>query len=294
MDLESIPGVGTKTADRLAELDDPERALRTGDVATLARAPGISEGRAARIARAAIREEHDDPGGFLGTDRAEEVYQSTLDLLADRTVTDYAASRLRTLYPSAVPSRIAEVRDFASDAMNRGPDEDVRDALADVAPLSAPDDVRIRDRCLATGDAETYARAQEVLPEVSVELVEDTRTLSELARGYATVVVLDEDFAGVDVEGDVRVDPDALEHPEAVVPERVLAFFARNRDRIRAAAAVHRGTTLEPACDLDALDAALAQLDPDGTVRGDDELDRLGRAVDDLDAAVSTAESVAN
>jgi DNA mismatch repair protein MutS2 len=294
MDLESIPGVGAKTADRLAELDDPERALREGDVATLARAPGISEGRAARIARAAIREDHDDPGGFLGTDRAEEIYQSTLDLLADRTVTDYAAARLQTLYPSAVPSRIAEVREFAMDAMARDPSGAVGEALADVEPLAAPDDVRIRDRCLATGDAETYARAQEAMPEVSVELVEDTRQLAELARGYATVVVLDEDFAGVDVEGDVRVDPDALEHPEDIVPERVLAFFARNRDRIRAAATVHREAGLEPPCDLAALDAALSQLDPDGTVRGDDELDRLGRAVDDLDAAVSTAESVAN
>ncbi|MFB6083774.1 MAG: helix-hairpin-helix domain-containing protein [Halorientalis sp.] len=294
MDLEAIPGVGAKTAERLAELDDPERALREGDVAAIARAPGIGEGRAARIARGAIRRDHDDPGGFLGTDRASECYREALALLQERTVTDYAARRLETIYPSAAESRIEEVREFATAATERDPDPAVRDALADVEPLEEPDGVRIRDRCLATGDAETYARAQDAIPEVSVELVDDARKLSELARGYATVIALDEAFAGVEVEGDVRVEPSALENPAEVVPERVLTFFARNRDSLQAAAAVHREADLDADCDLDALEAALAQLDDDGAVRGDEELDRLTTAVDDLDAAVSTAESVAN
>jgi DNA mismatch repair protein MutS2 len=72
-DLQTIPGVGAKTAERLAELEDPESALAAGDVAALARAPGISEGRAARIARAAIQSRHDDDGEFLGTRRAREI-----------------------------------------------------------------------------------------------------------------------------------------------------------------------------------------------------------------------------
>ena len=294
MDLEAIPGVGEKTADRLAELDDPEAALEAGDVAAIARAPGISEGRAARIVRAAIRERHDDPGTFLGTDRARELYRDALSLVQERTITDYAARRLETLYPSASESRIEEVREFAAEAMDRDPSDDVLDALAGVEPLEPPADLRVRDRCLATSDAETYAKAQEAVPEVSVELVDDARQLSELARGYATVVALDEAFAGVDIEGDVRVEPDALAEPERVVPERVLAFFARNRDSLRAAVAVHRAAGLDAPCDLDALAAALDRLDDDGGVRGDDELDRLTTAVNDIDAAVSTAESVAN
>jgi dsDNA-specific endonuclease/ATPase MutS2 len=294
MDLESIPGVGAKTADALGELDDPERALEAGDVAALARAPGISEGRAARIARGAIRASHDDPGGFAATPRAREIHQQALDLLQSRTVTDYAAKRLETLYPSGVESRIEEVRALARDAIERNPDPSIIDALEDVAPLSEPSDVRVRDRCLATRDAETYAAAREAIPEVSVEVVDDTQQLAELARGYATVVALDEAFAGVDVEGDVRVQPDALDNPVEVVPERALQFFATNRDRIRAAAAVHREAGIDAPCDLTALDEALATLDTDGSVRGDAELDRLTTAVDDIDAAVSTAESVAN
>jgi dsDNA-specific endonuclease/ATPase MutS2 len=294
MDIESVPGVGEKTADALAELDDPERALREGDVATLASAPGISDGRAARIARAAVRRRHDDPGGFAATPRAQEIYRDTLSLLQERTVTAYAERRLETFYPSGVPSRVEEAREFAREAMEREPDDEVRGALAGVEPLAEPAPVRVRDRCLATTDAETYARAQDLVPEVSVEIVDDARGLADLARGYATVVALDEAFAGVDVEGDVRVEPGALDEPEAVVPERPLSYFAHNRTRIRAAIEVHRVADLDPPCDLDALEAALDRLDDEGGVAGDDRLDALQRAVDDLDAAVSTAESVAN
>ena len=53
MDIRAIPGVGEKTADALAQLDDPVGAIQAEDVAGLARAPGISESRAARIVRSA-------------------------------------------------------------------------------------------------------------------------------------------------------------------------------------------------------------------------------------------------
>jgi dsDNA-specific endonuclease/ATPase MutS2 len=294
MELEAIPGVGSKTAAALSDLDDPVAALEAGDVAELASAPGITEGRAAAIARGAIRERHDDPGGFLATDRAKEIYRDALDLLKDRTVTTYGEKRLETIYPSASASRIEEVRAFAETAMEREPDPEVLDALADVEPLADPRDVTVRDRCLATADAERYSEAQQAIPELSVEVVEELRDLADLARGYSTVVALDEAFAGVTVEGDVRVEPNALERPEEVVPERVLAFYAANRESLQAAARVHRRADLDPPLDLDALESALERVDSDGTVVGDDELDRLTRAIADLDAAVSTAESVAN
>ena len=294
MDLTSIPGIGEKTADALAQLEDPEDALETGDVAALARAPNVTPGRAARIARAAIRANHDDPGGFTATRRTREVYREALSLLQERTVTDYAHHRLETLYPSAAESRIEEIQQFAREAMSREPTDDALDALEDVAPLESPSDVRIRDRCLATQDAETYAAARETVPEVSVELVDDARKLSELARGYSTVVVLDESFTGTDITGDVRVEPDALEQPSRVVPERTLAFFAHNRQRLQAASRVHRVADLDAPCDLTVLEEALEGLDGDGQIRGDEELDRLTNAVDDLDAVVSEAERTAN
>jgi len=294
MEFEAIPGVGEKTAAALAELDDAERALDEGDVATLARAPGLSEGRAAVVARGAIRRRHGDDGGFLATDRAREVYADALDLLRDRTVTDYGAKRVATFYPTRSASRIEEVREFVDRATDRDPDPAVRDALAGVEPLAPPPTRRVRDRCLATADAERFAAAEAAFPELSVEVVETTRGLAELARSYATVIALDEQFAGVDVDGDVRVRPDALEAPDEIVPERVLAFFAENRGRLLAAAAVAEAAGLDPDCDLDELRDALDRVADDGTVVGDAELDRFAIAVDDLDAAVGTAESVAN
>ncbi|ELZ54566.1 MULTISPECIES: MutS-related protein [Halorubrum] len=296
MELEAIPGVGAKTAAALRELDDPVATVESGDVAAIARAPGVNEARAARIARGAIRRRHDDEGRVLATDRARELYREAIDLLRERTVTDYAAKRLETFYPSASASRIAEAQSFAADAAERDPDPAVREALADCAPLSDPPTVRVRDRCLATADAETLARAEAAVPELSVETVEDARDVSELGRSYASVIVLDESFAGLDVEGDVVVRPDALETPAETVPERLLTFFAENRERLEAAAAVHEaaGTAADAPVDLDRLRDALSRLDDDGTIAGDAELDRLTAAVDDLDAAVSTAASVAD
>jgi DNA mismatch repair protein MutS2 len=306
MQLEAIPGVGDKTAAALRELDDPAATVESGDVAAIARAPGVNEARAARIARGAIRRRHGDDGRVLATDRARELYREAIDLLRERTVTDYAAKRLETFYPSASASRIEEAQAFAADAAERDPDPAVREALADCAPLSDPPSVRVRDRCLATADAETLARAEAEVPELSVETVEDARDVSELGRSYASVIVLDESFAGLDVEGDVSVRPDALETPAETVPERLLAFFAENRERLEAAAAVHEAAAAagdpvsgadgdaDPPADLDRLRDALSRLDDDGTIAGDAELDRLTAAVDDLDAAVSTAASVAD
>ena len=293
-DLKAIDGVGAKTAERLAELDDPREALEAENVAEIARAPGISDGRAARIVRAAIRHRHDDSGEFLATDRAEELYGSILESLKSRAVTAYGEKRLETFYPSASADRIAEVRAFTERAVEREPSPEILEALSGVEPLEAPRDVQVRDRCLATNDAETFSEAREAIPEVSVELIEDARGIADLARGYSTVIVLDEAFSGVEIDGDVRVRPDALSDPTEIVPERALAFFARNGDRLRAAAAVHRAAGLEAPCDLDALEGALERLEGDGSVTGDEQLQRLGTAIDDLDAAVSMAENAAN
>ena len=294
MDLEAIPGVGEKTAQALRTLDDPTAVVESGDVAAIARAPGVTEARAARVARGAIRHRHDDTDRVLATDRAREVYRDAMELLQSRTVTTYAEKRLETFYPSASASRIDEVQSFVETATTRDPAPAVLDALEGVEPLVDPPPVRVRDRCLATTDAETLARAEAAVPELSVETVDTGRDVAELARSYATVIVLDEAFAGMDVDGDVRVRPDALETPAETVPERLLAFFATNRERLEAAAAVHDAADLDPAADLDALADALDRLDDDGTIAGDAELDRLTAAVDDLDAAVATAESVAD
>ena len=293
MELTAIPGVGEKTAAALAELENPETAIERGDVAAIARAPGIPPARAARIARGAIRDRHGETGSFLATDRAREIYDSILALLQDHAITDYGRHRLRTFYPSTAESRIDEARAIADRAMDRDLDETVDELLHGVEPIREPTGLRVRDRCLATRDAERYAAAQDSIPELSIEVVENQRGLADLAKGYSTVIVLDEAFAGLDLDGAIEVRPDALEAPAAVVPERTLSFFGTNRTSIRAAIDVHRQTSLDPPTDLDRLETLLDRIHEDGTPVGDDELERLATARDDLDAAVHTAESVA-
>ena len=293
MELTAIPGVGERTASALAELNDPAAAIESEDVATIAQAPGIAPGRAASIVRAAIQARHDDDGDFLGTPRSTELYEDILGLLQANAVTEYGRRRLETFYPSAAPSRIREARAYTERALERTPTTEVQDPLSDVTPLDTDQSLHIRDRCLVTTDPEQYAAATEAIPELPVETIEDRRALADLARGYASVIVLDERFAGLDVPENVTVDPDALEDPIETVPERTLSFFAANRDSIEAACQVHRAADLEPPTDLDGLEAALDRLAHDGTPVGDDTLDRLTNAVDDVDAAVSTAESVA-
>ncbi len=293
-DLKAIDGIGAKTAEQLSKLEDPTAALEAGNVAEIARAPGISDGRAARIVRAAIRHRHDDTEDFLATARARELYESVLELLKARAVTEYGRKRLETFYPSASADRIEEVRSFTEAATEREPASELLEALSGVEPLEAPRNVQVRDRCLATNDAETFSKAQDRLPELSVELVEDARGIADLARGYSTVIVLDEAFSGIDVDGDVRVRPNALAQPDEIVPERTLAFFARNGDRLRSAAAVHRAGGIDAPCDIDTLESALERLETDGTVTGDETLEGLEASIDDLDAAVSMAENVAN
>ncbi|MFW6436010.1 MAG: MutS-related protein [Halococcoides sp.] len=293
MDPESIPGVGPKTASALADLDDFEAALEAGDVAAIAAAPGITPARAARIARSAIQSRHDESGAVLATDRARDIHRSILDLLQERAVTDAGRQQLRTLYPSTARSRIDTVRERVDRAIDREYPDDLTDDLAAVHPRESADAVRVRERCLATGDAERYADASEQFPEISVETVGSARELADLAEGYTTVIALDRAFGGLDIDGDVRVRPDVLDDPVAVVPERVLATFGANRAAIDAAIAVHRRVGLDPPCDLDALDAALAQLDADGSVAPGEEIERLERAIEAFDDAVGAAEQTA-
>ncbi len=294
MELTAIPGVGEKTARALAAIDDVERAITEGDVATLASAPEITPGTAARIARAAIRLTHDDHEDLLATPRAEAIYRDLLDILTSYAVTEYGKRHLETLYPSAATSRIEEVRELSERALERTPDTSIRDALVDVTPFRRPTDIRVRERCLATADAERYTEARASVPELSVEVIGDVRELEDLARGYATVVVLDERFAGMDIDGDVRVEPNALDAPETIVPERTLNAFATNRESILAAIDVHRTASIEPPTDLDHLEGVLERLTDDGRPTGDAELDRLAAAVSDIDAAVHTSLNVAN
>ena len=294
MELTAIPGVGEKTATALAELEDPVGAIERGDVFAIAGADGVTTGQAVNIVRAGIRRRYGVADPFLATERAEDVHAELLALLTSFTATDYAAKRLETFVPTGAPAHIDDVRERVDRAVAHDPDPAVREAMTGLAPLAEPAPVRVRDRCLATGDAERAVAARDAVPELSVEIIDRRETIRDLASGYARVTILDETYAGADLPENVDVDPDALETPAVTVPERILATIADNREAIAAAIRVHRLADLEPPLDLDRLVAAVEQVDEDGMPVADGELERLRTAVNDLDACVSTAASVAN
>lgn len=294
MELQSVPGVGPKTADSLRELDDPVEALMEGDVAAIASAADLPTGRAVTLVQNAQRAVHGDTTEFLATVRARELYRDLIDNLQQYARTSTGRARLATFYPSASRERIDEARAVVEAALEIEVDDAAIAALSDVEPLEPARRVRIRERCLATADAETSARARDVLPELPVESVETARDIVELSHGYSSVIVLDAEFAGKDLPTDVQVDPDALERPIELVPERSLTFIGQNRTAIEAAIEVHRHAGLSPPCPLEELAACLEGVTSSGELTGDDELRRLQQAYDDLDVAISTAESVAN
>lgn len=292
--LDAIPGIGEKTAAALSKLEDPLAALTDGDVLTISSAPGISPRRAARLVRNTRRYRYDDETPLLKTERAEEIRSELIELFQGYTVTDYGYWWFETLYPATAPARIDTVRDRSRRALNRSPGDAVRDSLAEVAPLTTPEQVTVRDRCLVAADADTYAAAEATYPELSVETVNSRRELAELAQGYTTVIVLEDGLAGLDLEGDIRVWPDALNRPTEVVPERTLAWFGANKQSITAAITAAQAAGLDVPEETVALETALEEVQADGTVKPDQEHERISTALEELDQAVTTAESVAN
>ena len=289
MELTAIPGIGEKTATALSSLDDPEGALAAGNVAAIAQAPGVTPGRAARIVRAAIKARHGDDGEFLATDRARRIYRDVLDLVQERAHTTYGTHRLETFFPTGNRDRIEEAQARTRQALEHAPDLALDGPLSRLRPLEAPRNLRIRDRCIATGQAERYERTAEAFPELSIEIIEDTRSIADLARGYARVIVIDEAYAGLDLDDNVEVVPEPFEESLQIIPERTLSWYAQNRTSIEAAIAVHRTADLDPPTELDELERLLGRVDDNGMPAGDAERDRLATALDDLDVSVEMA-----
>jgi dsDNA-specific endonuclease/ATPase MutS2 len=294
MELESIRGVGPKTAAALAELPDAEAAIEQGDVYRLAQAPGISEARAVQIVEGALRDRYGDDSDLLGTSMAAAIYDDLQAVLTARAETRYGRARLQTLYPTASMERIATVRERVAAALELQPTAAVIDAFEGLAPFERGQGPRIRDRCLVAGDSALVDAAASRYPELSVETAEDATTIVDLARGYAEVIVIDETYVGYDLPENVEVDPTALERPTVTVPERELLQLVENRPQIEAARRVYAARGIEPPVDTDALDAAFASIDPEGEVTLTPEMAEQEAIADDLQVAAEAGARAGN
>ena len=294
MELESIRGVGPKTAAALAELPDAAAAIEQGDVYRLAQAPGVSEARAVQIVEGALRDRYGDDSELLGTPMAASIHAELLEVVTDRAETRYGRARLRTLYPTAAMDRIEAVRARVETALELRPTPALIEAFEGLAPFERGHGPRIRDRCLVAGDSTLIETAAARYPELSVETATDATTIADLAGGYAEVIVVDETYVGYDLPENVEVDPAALEQPAVTVPERELVQLVENRPQIEAALRVYAARGIDPPVDTEALTEAFASVDAEGQVTLTPEMAQQEAIADDLQVAAEAGAKAGN
>jgi dsDNA-specific endonuclease/ATPase MutS2 len=318
--LREIHGIGERVADRLIEHFGTEaaalQAICEGDIASLSEVNGISHNFALSLARdARSRAEGCSISDFLKTKEALELYSRLLELIKSFAHTTHARDKLNLFYPlpASRMDLIQERQAFVGEYLELGnafsENSEFLELLARVGKLRPlPVNLRVRDRIILCGDSKIFDAAREKFQAfLPVQGVENLSEFVDLARGYSSVIVFDDTYLGFDLpEG---IEPEYFQDLSRaefwqVLPEKELAFFARNLDCIRAGlniVSVLRSRNFELFEELseerlDILDTALSKLGDDGKpVEGfDPELDRLGTALRNLDPALTLALNEAN
>ncbi len=318
--LREIHGIGERVADRLTEHFGTEeaalQAICEGDIASLSEVNGISRNFALSLARyARSRTEGCSISDFLRTKEALDLYSRLLELIKSFAHTTHARNKLNLFYPLPA-SRMDLIRErqaFIKEYLELGntfPENSeflkLLTRVSELRPVSG--NLRVRDRIILCGDSKAFEAArvkfQDFLP---VQAVENLSEFVDLARGYSNVIVFDDTYLGFDLpEG---IEPEYLQDLSKtefwrVLPEKELAFFARNLNCIRSCLSIVsalRSGNFEIFEEfskekLDVLETALSKLGEDGKpVEGfDPELDRLGAALKNLDPSLTSALNEAN
>jgi DNA mismatch repair protein MutS2 len=318
--LRELHGIGERVADRLVEHFGSEdaalKAICEGDIASLSEVNGVSHNFALSLARdARSRVEGCSISDFLKTKEALDLYSRLLELIKSFAHTTHARDKLNLFYPipASRTDLIKERQAFVGEYLKLGDalseNSEFLQLLSRVRKLRpVPGNLRARDRIILCGDLKILEAARERFQTfLSVQAVESLSEFVDLARGYSSVIVFDDTYLGFDLPDDVEPEYfQDLSRTEfwQVLPEKELAFFARNLDCVRAClniVSVLRSRDFN-FCEelsgerLDTLDAALSKLGEDGKpVEGfDPELDRLGKALQDLDPVLTSALNEAN
>jgi DNA mismatch repair protein MutS2 len=318
--LREIHGIGERVADRLIEHFGTEeaalQAICEGDIASLSEVNGVSHNFALSLARdARSRVEGCSISDFLKTKEVLELYSRLLELIKSFAHTTHARDKLNLFYPlpasrmDLIQKRQAFLGEYLELGNAFSENSEFLELLARVRKLRpVPANLRARDRIILCGDSKTLEAAREKFQAfLPVQGVENLSEFVDLARGYSSVIVFDDTYLGFDLpEG---IEPEYFQDLSRaefwqVLPEKELAFFARNLDCIRAGlniVSALRSREFEFFEELseerlDMLDTALSKLGEDGKpVEGfDPELDRLGAALQNLDPALTSALNEAN
>ncbi len=320
-DIRDIPGIGEKTALRLAEHFKSQEAAMDAfmqhNVAAIAAVPGIGEKNAVALMQAFIfKDENISPDSFLKTPEAQRVYRHLLDIIKSYTSTKYARDKLNIYFPmpSSKKDKIASVMDdvaaacrmvdniFATDT---GFDQ-LKVELAGVKPVKTMSPRKVRDRVIVAARHEEYQQAQAKFGNaIDVLLAESPRELADAAAAYHHVTASMR-LEGVDIPYDAEVDYADLPDLEMwqVVPETEIAFYSQNLKSITSAIQAYKLTentgshvfaTIKPGY-VTRLESALDVVGDNNDIRTgtDKEMDRIRSALDRLDDTIKTAENSAD
>ncbi len=318
--LRELYGIGERVADRLIEHFGSEdaalKAICEGDIASLSEVNGVSHSFALAISRdARSRVDGCSISDFLKTKEALDLYSRLMELIKSFVHTTYAKDKLDLFYPvpasrlDLVKQRQAFVKEYLELAAVFSENPEFMQMLSRVRKLKpVPGNLRIKDRIILCGNQKVLETAREKFQSyLPVQAVEDLSEFVDLARGYSNVTVFDDTFLSFDLPEDVEPEYfQDLSKAELwqVLPEIELAYFARNLDCVRACLGIVCALRLEDfklfeelsGERLGELDMALSKLGEDGkTVEGlDPELDRLEKALQNLDPALTLALNEAN
>lgn len=318
--LREIHGIGERVAGRLIQYFGTEavalQAICEGDIASLSEVNGISHKFALSLARdARSRAEGCSISDFLKTKEALDLYSHLLELIKTFAHTPHARDKLNLFYPlpasrmDLIQERQTFIREYLELGKAFSENSEFLELLTRVRKLKpVPVNLKIRDRIILCGDSKileaTREKFQALLP---IQGVENLSEFVDLARGYSSVIVFDDTYLSFDLPEDIEPEYfQDLSRAEfwQVLPEKELAFFARNLDCIRAClniVSTLRSREFEFFKELskeklDALETALSKLGEDGKpVDGfDPELDRLEAALQNLDPVLTLALNQAN
>lgn len=318
--LREIHGIGGRVADRLIQHFGTEeaalQAICEGDIASLSEVNGVSRNFALSLARyARSRAEGCSISDFLRTKEALGLYSRLLELIKSFAHTTHARDKLNLFYPlpasrmNLIQQRQTFIREYLELGNSFPENSEFLKLLARVNELRpVPGNLRVRNRIILCGNSKILEAAREKFQAfLSVQAVENLSEFVDLARGYSSVIVFDDTFIGFDLPEDI--EPEYFQNFSRaefwqVLPEKELAFFARNLDCIRACLNIVSNLRSEnfelfeefSKEKLDILETALSKLGEDGKpVEGfDPELDRLGVALQNLDPALTSALNEAN
>jgi dsDNA-specific endonuclease/ATPase MutS2 len=316
--LQSIPGIGEKTAQRFISHFGNEQAaldaILNADIAGISGIEGIGRRYAVSLVQdMRARAEGVEQEAFLKNREAVAVYEKLMGILQSFASTAYARDKLNLYipYPAARSDLIMKNREQVSkflELCDKIDDEErIGGLLSGIRPLSGNVRIsKVHDRALIVQDHNILSSLKKRFgSSVPVHLAENPKEFDDVASGYSHVTAVGEDFLDFCFSGDV--EPEFISSLEdldewLILPERQIACFTVNREIILQGIEIVQLLEKSGVClmdnipDLARLQALLSGIDPEGNLSPgtDAGVDRLLNMLEGLDSLLEAELARAN